>query len=156
MLLLEYLSKGIALVRYHSEEKLYPELSDWHTYYKTFTTIRHSYIKVDESWSEAEVWRYLKARRHASIYNLVAHNPIPLPAETKADVEHLAETQRIVIDGIPYIDHFGLYVYVTSRVAWHATSDVDLRYNANQYPYKHLEPEIELLYKTVYYDTSHR
>lgn len=145
--LLEY-HGNIALVGYEAEEKIEPEITDWNVKLGTFSVRRTAYITLPTGWTEETLRLFLLSRPRASIFNKVAHNPIMEPGDT--DIDYLVRTQRIVIEGKPYIDMFGLHVYIASRTSWDSTSDVDLRFSSNQYPYRHLDPEVEAILNADY------
>jgi hypothetical protein len=139
-----------ALVSYESELKDQPEITDWSVDYSTFTEMRIAYLSIPSSWDELSTRRYLQSRPQACIYNIVAHSPLLFAGDKLEDIPTRIEQQRIVIEGKPYIDMFGLYVYITSRIAWDKRSDVDLRFSSNQYPYHHLDSELEMILASDY------
>lgn len=139
--LVQHLGK-IGLVSWTTPEKDFPELLDYNPRLKRIALERNAYIAIPEGYTEDKVKTLLKSKPNACIHNLVSHNPIPFDGEGLHQLDYLVETQRIVIDDKPYIDLFGLHVYIASRIAWTETSDVDLRFTAGLYPYHHLEHEL--------------
>lgn len=141
---------GVALVGYESTLKEQPEIVDWNVDYGTFTYLRTAFVGIPKEKTDVEIKALLNRRPEACIYNIVAHNPVLNKGDRISDLEYRAKTQQIVIEGKPYIDLFGLHVYITSRAAWERRSDVDLRFAANKYPYHHLDPEIERVLTSDY------
>ena len=138
------------LVLYDAPEKEYPEITDWNVQLSTFSTARQAYITIPAGWSERQMVHFLSKRPDACIYNTVANRPIMGTKDTVEQVPLLISQQWIVINGRPYIDLRGLYVYIASRVAWDIRSDVDLRFSANQYPYHLLGCETEQILNADY------
>jgi hypothetical protein len=141
--LLSYTGK-LALVSYETLEKDWPEITDWNVKLGQFSMQRRAWIGVP-GWSEERLRNYIRSHSLACIYNIVAHNPIMVAGDREQDIPLLVQAQQIVMDGVPYVDFFGMHVYITSRVAWEQRSDVDIRFTSNMYPYQHLVPEVGFL-----------
>lgn len=141
---------SVALVGHEVQEKEWPEITDWNIDEGKFTLSRTAFISIPAGWDQTRMRTFLLSRPEASIYNSVAHSPFMAQGDTADDIDELVKLQRIVIEGKPYIDMFGLYVYITSRASWDKTRDVDLRFNANHYPYHHLPTEVEMILNADY------
>jgi hypothetical protein len=139
-------NKGLAMVEYVVPEKEWPELVDYNPVLQRFDTIRYGYLLYPEQTTVEQVQRSLAERPLGMIYNVLSHDPQMTETDRPNDLPLIAEEQRIKIDGVPYVDVFGFYVYIASHVSWAKRSDVDLRFNANHYPYTLLEPELKFLF----------
>lgn len=121
----------MVLLEYQTQEKEIPELTDYNPLLARFDSDRLIWIP-DNGWI-VDYWdRYLLRYPQACIYNKISHEPI-------GDI--------IILNGEPFIDAFGLHVYIQSNLAWTARSDVDLRFNANQFPYHILEPDLGFMFR---------
>lgn len=142
MLTLASIKNRIVLLEHETEEKEWPEMVDYNPWLKRFDTIRHAYVLLPDGWTEARMLSFLRSRPKSRIRTTVSHDPIMTELDRPSDMQLLVEQQRVVIDGEPYIDPFGLYVYIATQASWDGKSDVDLRFNTNQYPYHLLPPEL--------------
>jgi hypothetical protein len=105
--------------------------------FKCITNIR--LVKLKRTCPNWYIEAIIRSRRRLRIYTIVGHEPM----FTAADEERIAagEYRRSDLiahqrmkdaDGDDYIDEFGRYVYVVSRIGDHA--DVDLRYDKEPDP----------------------
>ena len=112
---------------------------NWYSpFYGCFTNERVvKLLLVAPVWWTSLVVRTSKWR----IYSIVSHIPIISAAEEREIAagrlsrSFLIDKQRVKVAGEDYIDEFGLYVYVVTRIG--DSQDIDLRY----YPDK---PDTEL------------
>lgn len=118
---------GLATFMQEVPEKDIPDLTDYNPYKKEFRTER--YIEYPTLNSRHFIKDFLQKNPGACIYNTITHRP-PKGAH------------QILLRGEPFTDVFGLYVYMFSTFALDQRSDVDLRFNANQYPYDIIDPEL--------------
>jgi len=109
-----------------------PELVDFNPRLNKYSTEREASFSTQES--TAELNKRLHSLRDASIFNTLSH-------------ERKEGYTQVTLWGIPFIDNFGLYVYIKSTVSWNKTTDVDTRFNANIYPLRYLEPEFAFIFK---------
>ena len=127
----------------------------YNTVYKCLSNIR--IMKVSLSNLTQEDLRTIeRLKDELTLYTLVHNNPIiPLkmmPAVREVGVMgKLKDIQRVRIDREDYIDEFGRYVYLTTRVAKMGAQDVDLRY-----PFGKEEPELFPVEYVEYYDLRNR
>jgi len=85
-------------------------------------------VFIETGWKDDKLKAFLKTHPDACIFNTLSHNPI--------------SEEKVMIDGEPYIDQFGLNVYIKSEVDWYYHPDVDERFNYEQYPEEELVPEL--------------
>lgn len=95
----------------------FPTLMDYNPELKGFSTTRQ--VVIDTGWDEDRLRSFLVKHPGACIYNTLSHEPIG---------------EKILIDGDPYIDPFGLCVYISSNISWYPHKDVDERFNYEEYP----------------------
>lgn len=106
-------------------------LNYYNPLYKCFTNIR--IVKLRRSCSEIEMKLYLLKHPELNIYTIISHEPILTSADDKeiaqseATLSKIMDRQRVQEQGEYYIDEFGRYVYITSRVG--TQQDIDLRYD---------------------------
>lgn len=99
--------------------------------YKCFTNIRT--VRLRRTYPEIEMKLYLLKHPELNIYTITSHNPILTAADDeeiaqkKTTMSKIMDRQRICIGGEYYIDEFGRYVYIASRVG--TQQDIDLRYD---------------------------
>lgn len=123
---------GIATLVYENEEKDIPELNDYNPMKGTFDLWRYAAYKTD--YSRSFVSRLVMKNQGGCIYNTITHYP---PKDLSAS--------KILLDGEPFVDLFGLHVYIFSTLSWTYRNDVDLRFEKGLYPYNIIEPELKFL-----------
>ena len=91
--------------------------------YGCFTNIRN--VKLKRTCSSSDLNDYFQQHPELRIYTIISHEPII----NGGDDERISKQSRQRIkdaDGDDYIDEFGMYVYIASRIG--VSDDVDLRY----------------------------
>lgn len=89
-------------------------------------------LRLSTKKSTDEILAWLQRHPTISIYTVVSHEPMLTPAEKRQvqagelRTEHAALRQQMFVNGEPYIDEFGQYVYVVCRLGY--KPDADLRY----------------------------
>ena len=75
---------------------------------------------------------YMKrvAEQVPHLYRILSHDPITGPV---ADAKRAAELQKVLVNGLPYIDDYGLECYCTTRLSWEYRDDIDLRNDNEDY-----------------------
>lgn len=103
----------------------------YNTLYRKFTNIRT--VKFKRTTTDKEMLKLLSDFRFYTIYTIIDHSPFfsaadrELIAAGKYTRGQLTNAQRIKdVDGEDYIDEFGRYVYIASRVG--ISKDIDMRY----------------------------
>lgn len=124
--LVQTLPEGISELRQELIDSGIPTLVDYDSIKGEFSTTRT--IFVDTGWDAKKLTAFLITHPGACIYNTVSHKPI--------------SEDKVMLDGEPYIDLFGLNVYIKSDVSWYPHEDVDERFNDEVYP-DNITPEFE-------------
>ena len=108
----------------------------YNTLYRCLTNIRT--VQFKKSCTDTQLQLLLLTNFKLHIYTIISHVPIISAADEdrvanrKTTLSRIADAQRIQIDAEDYIDEFGQYVYLVSRVG--TSADVDLRYEDNPEP----------------------
>lgn len=121
---------GKAILIQEVPEKDIPDLTDYNPYKDQFSLERQ--VDYPTMNSRRFINDFLKKNQGACIYNTITHSPPK-------------DAHQILLYGEPFIDVFGLYVYMFSTFALDPRSDVDLRFNANHYP-DIIDPELGFLF----------
>lgn len=103
-----------------------PDLMSYNPELGEFSVIRT--VLIDTGWEEEKLKDFLKTHKDACIWNTLSHKPI--------------SDTMVMIDGEPYIDLFGLNVYISSNVAWYPHKDIDYRFNNDEYPHGEIVDEL--------------
>lgn len=127
--LVEY-SGGVAVLAWQAPEK------DFYVLDFDGTDFRHERLMKFVSKANAQrLQEILDKHPDAQIVRACSHEPILTPyyiekLRTKdTDWQKIADSQRVILEGKPYIDEFGYYVYVDSYLDLEGTmKDTDWRY----------------------------
>jgi len=108
----------------------------YNTLYRCLTNIRT--VRFQKCCIDAQLQLLLLINPKLQIYTIISHEPILSAAdedriaERQTTLSRIADVQRVQIDNEDYIDEFGQYVYLVSRVG--TSADIDLRYEDNPEP----------------------
>lgn len=95
-----------------------PDVTDYNPVTQELSATRN--VTVDTGWEESRLKQFLVEHEGACIYNTLSHKPI--------------SEDKVMLDGEPYVDIFGLNVYILSNVSWYPHKDIDERFNEDEYP----------------------
>jgi len=102
----------------------------YNSLYRCLTNLRT--VKLKRTCPDIHLKTFLLINSKLRIYTIISHEPIISAADEErvnsrqTTLSRIADIQRVRIDDEDYIDEFGRYVYLTSRVG--TSADIDLRY----------------------------
>jgi hypothetical protein len=107
-------------------------IADYEPYTKTFSKIiRYCRYRLDDNPYEGFI-QTLQQFPEARLFRTNSHEPITNGINEAQrqilNLYELADSQRVIVDGVPYIDDFGLHVYAHTWLSLDgAGSDTDER-----------------------------
>jgi len=126
----------ITLIETRNSEDVNYSPNWYNTLYRCLTNVRT--VKFQKCCVDTQLQLLLLINPKLQIYTIISHEPILSAADRERIVlrqttlSRIADVQRVQIDNEDYIDEFGQYVYLVSRVGINV--DVDLRYEGNPEP----------------------
>lgn len=99
---------------------------------KVFSNVRHARYMLSEKQTADKLIEELNSFLNATIRKIVSHDPIQPHGVGRANefylnIYQLADSQRVFVQGVPYIDQFGYHVYITPQISIIGEPDVDMR-----------------------------